>query len=100
MLIRNRYVFYNGLSVYLSSMEFVISTHTMLNVVTTESTNTMNVSMNMIGKDIFGQIGSLMVINKISKHSDKNPDTFLKYSVALEQSSLLLESLTDRKSVV
>jgi hypothetical protein len=91
--IKNKYLLYSGLTTYISSCEYVLSTHSMLSAVSCES-NQLNMSMNFIGKDIIGQLGSLYIINSVSKYSDKNPMKFLKYSILTEQVSIFVESLT------
>lgn len=91
MTTQNKYLFYSGLTTYISSIEYVMSTHSLLETASLNS-NEMNISMNFIGKDIIGQIGSLVIINFVSKYSDKDPMKFLKFSILTEQISIFAES--------
>lgn len=87
-----KYLYWNSFSNFIVSIESVLSTHSML---TTVGANIgVNVSINFIGKDIIGQIGSLYAMNKIGKYIDKEPLRFLKMSLLLEQTSILMECAT------
>jgi hypothetical protein len=88
-----RYVGWSCLSNTVMSIEGVLSTHSMLSVIG-KTSNELTVSVNYIGKDIIGQIGGLFYINRIGKKADKNPISFIKHSMVLQQSAVLLECST------
>jgi hypothetical protein len=83
-----KYVGWYLFSNLVSSVEMVMSTHSMLSVV---GTQTNALSINYIGKDIVGQIGGLWYMNKMSKTVDKNPRNFVNKSIQLEQYSTAVE---------
>ena len=51
-------------------------------------------SINYIGKDIIGQIGSLIFLSGIGNQPDRNPKSFLLWSNIVQQSGFLCMSLT------
>jgi hypothetical protein len=75
------------------SIENVLGTHSSLSVLGKSSTE-LTLSTNFIGKDIIGQVGSLLYMNKIGKNADKDPKKFIKYSMIIQQSAVFLESTT------
>ena len=87
------YILWSSISNIVFSIENVISTHSMLSVVGKASTE-LTLSINFIGKDLIGQLGALTYMNKMGKKADKDPYNFIKYSMCLHQSSVLLENLT------
>lgn len=94
--VNNKYLYFIGwssLSNLIMSMENVLGTHSTLSVLGKSSTE-LTLSANFIGKDIIGQIGSLLYINKMGKKVDKDPKKFIKYSMIIQQSSVFLESVT------
>lgn len=84
-----KYVGWHLFSNLVSSVEMVMSTHSMLSVIGQTSDNAL--SINYIGKDIVGQIGGLWYMNKMSKTVDKNPRNFVNKSIQLEQYSTAVE---------
>lgn len=89
----SRYVGWSCLSNIIISIESVLSTHSMLSVIGRTS-NELTFSVNYIGKDIVGQIGGLWYINKMGVKADKEPNTFIKHSMILQQSAVFLECTT------
>jgi len=87
-----KYVGWYLFSNLISSVEMVMSTHSMLTVIGTHS-NDNALSINYIGKDIVGQIGGLWYMNKMSKTVDKNPRNFVNKSIQLEQYSTAVECI-------
>jgi hypothetical protein len=85
-----KYVGWYLFSNLVSSVEMVMSTHSMLSVIGLHSNNNA-LSINYIGKDIIGQIGGLWYMNKMSKTVDKNPRNFASKSIQLEQYSTAIE---------
>lgn len=68
-----------------------ISTHGMLAVIG-QSTTGVNMSVNYIGRDIVGQMGSLVYMSKMAKYADTNTKHFVNKSMAMQQASLFVES--------
>lgn len=87
------YVKWSCFSNVVISMENVLGTHSMLNVLGKSSTE-LTLSVNFIGKDLIGQLGALTYISKMGKKADSDTKKFIKYSMILQQSSCWLESLT------
>jgi len=88
-----KYVMWSCFSNMIISVESVLSTHSMLSVIG-QTSNELTFSINYIGKDIVGQIGGLWYMNKMGKKIDKNPKIFVKNSMLLQQSAVLLECMT------
>ena len=88
-----RYVVWSCLSNMVISVESVLSTHSMLSVIGSTS-NELAFSVNYVGKDIVGQIGGLWYMNRMGVKADREPVTFVKHSMILQQSAILLECAT------
>lgn len=87
------YVGWSFLSNIIVSVESVLSTHSMLSVIG-QASNDILITTNYIGKDLVGQMGSLWYMNKMGQKADKEPSKFIKYSMAFQQSSILVECAT------
>jgi hypothetical protein len=87
-----KYVGWSFVSNIFVSTQTAIVTDNMLYAINYESESIR--SINYIGKDIIGQIGSLIFLSKIGNQPDKNSKSFLLYSNVIQQSSLLCVSLT------
>lgn len=87
-----KYVGWSFVSNIFVSTQTAIVTDNMLYAINYESESIR--SINYIGKDIIGQIGSLIFLSKIGNQPDKNSKSFLLYSNVIQQSSLLCISLT------
>lgn len=88
-----RYVTWSLTSNILASTQQVLVTHNMLlgiNACDSDTTRTLN----YIGKDIIGQIGSLAYMVKMAENADKNPRKFLAYSNLFQQSSYMVVYVT------
>jgi hypothetical protein len=88
-----RYIKYMGwsfISTICVSLQTTLSTHSMLSAVGDDSTRTVN----YIGKDILGQLGGLLFMAKVGKQADKSPRDFIFMSNAIQQTSIMLMSLT------
>lgn len=72
------------------SIQSVLSTHSMLSVINQSSSNAL-ASMNYVGKDAVGQLGSMLYMSKMATYADNNSKKFIKHSVALQQGALLFE---------
>jgi hypothetical protein len=88
-----KYVAWSSLSNLIISTESVLSTHSMLSTIG-HSSNELTFSINYVGKDIIGQLGGLYFMNKMGSKADKNPKDFIKYSMFLQQSAVVLECAT------
>lgn len=88
-----RYVGWSCLSNMIISAESVLSTHSMLSIIGQASTE-LTFSVNYIGKDIVGQLGGLYYMNKMGEKADKDPSKFIKHSMILQQSAVIMECAT------
>ena len=86
----NKFIGWNFLSNIVCSSQSVLSTHSMLETV--GSASTLNVTtMNYVGKDIIGQIGSIYFLNKFGNYIDKDTKKVVTLCHILQQSSMYLE---------
>jgi len=74
------------------SIESVLASHSMLSSFGVNDNS--NLSLNYISKDIVGQMGGLLIMNKISKKIDDEPSKFLKYSMIFQQTATIAECMT------
>lgn len=88
-----KYVTWSCLSNMITSMESVLSTHSMLSVSGNVS-NELAFSVNYIGKDIIGQTGGIWFMSKMGSKIDKNSKTFITYSMGFQQVAILAECMT------
>lgn len=88
-----RYVGWSSLSNLIISIESVLSTHSMLSTIG-QTSNELAFSVNYVGKDIVGQLGGLYYMNKMGSKADKDPSYFIKHSMILQQSAVILECAT------
>jgi hypothetical protein len=89
----SRYVGWSCFSNFITSIESVLSTHSMLSV-SGHASSELTLSVNYIGKDIIGQIGGLYYMNIMGQKADKDPSKFIKYSMAFQQSAIFIECAT------
>jgi hypothetical protein len=87
-----QYIKWSFISNIIVSAEFVLSTHSVLNSVSI-NTDTIR-TVNYIGKDIIGQVGSLLYLSQIGTKPDDNSKKFLLQSNLIQQTSLFIECLT------
>lgn len=87
------YLKWTFISNVIVSSESVIATHSMLSVISSDYADSTR-TLNYVGKDIIGQIGSLGYMAKMSYKSDSEPRKFLLYSNLIQQSSYLLTTIT------
>ena len=85
-----KYMCWSFISTVCVSLQTTLSTHNMLSAVGDDSTRTVN----YIGKDILGQLGGLLFMAKVGKQADKSPRDFIFMSNAIQQTSIMLMSLT------
>ena len=91
----SNYIFWSGISNFASSMENVIGTDSMLySLDTTPNKELINLSINFIGKDIFGQLGGMYYINKYGKKSDNNPKVWIRNNNIIQQTCIFTECAT------
>ncbi len=89
----NKFIFWSTLSNIIVSIQSTISTHDMLSVIKTGDTN-FEISLNYMSKEIFGQLGSLFILNKIGKNVDLHMNKFKNISLGVQHTSFFIESLT------
>lgn len=91
-----QYLGWSFVSTFLVSAETILSSHSMLSAVSVAATTTATaaVSVNYLGKDMFGQIGGLLLMNKIGRLSDTHPNKFNKHSMVIQQMSTIAECAT------
>ena len=92
----NRYLIYSSCANLICGFETIVSSYSMLHAsgVGKENIELASISLNLLGKDILGQVISLPFINKISKYGDKEPIKYIRNNVILFESANLLECLT------
>lgn len=92
----NRYLIHSSYANLICGFESIVSSYSMLDAsgVGKENIELASISLNLLGKDILGQIISVPIINKISKYGDKNPIKYIRNNVILFELSNLLECLT------
>lgn len=82
-----KFVKWSMLSNVIVSFETAISTHNML--ASLNGGENTHVTINYIGKDIIGQLGSLYYINKVSQTIDKNPYNIVQKCNIMQQFSYM-----------
>lgn len=84
------------LSNVVCGIESVMSTYSMLDAtgVGKDVASLSAISLNLIGKDIVGQIFSVPVTTLTSNYGDKNPINYTKFNVVIYSISNMLEFLT------
>lgn len=93
------YIFYTSLCNVISGVESVLSSYSMLDATGVgkygeEAVSLAAVSLNLMGKDIVGQIVSVPVTAMVSKMGDKDPVKYAKLNVFIFGTSTLLEYIT------
>lgn len=89
----HRYVAWSFASNIFSSMENVLSSHSMLSVVSKADTEVL-ITANYMVKDMIGQLGGLAYVAKMGPQFDKHPRTIALHSTLAQQSSTVVECLT------
>lgn len=87
-----QYVGWSSISTVAISAQSVLATHSMLSVI--GNVSEISASYNYVGKDIIGQTAGLWYMNKMGRDADKNPHKFINRSMTLQQSAVMLESVT------
>ena len=83
-----KYIGWSFISNTIASTQHALSVHNMLLAIDSDTTEIAR-TMNYIGKDIIGQIGSLGYMAKMAKKADQKPTRFLNYAHVAQQSSYL-----------
>ena len=86
-----QFITWSFASTVLVSIQTVLTTNSMLDVVTDSGEYKM---LNYIGKDIIGQMGGVVYMSKMAEKSDKEPEKFINISNAIQQSSFVILSIT------
>lgn len=87
----NQFIGWSFASTVLVSIQTVLTTNSMLDVVTDSGDYK---TLNYIGKDIIGQMGGVVYMSKMSENSDKEPKKFINISNGVQQSSFMLMAIT------
>ncbi len=88
----NQFIGWSFVSNVIMSTEIAMSTHSMLHAI--DNGDEIDRTINYVGKDIIGQIGSLAYMANIGKSVDKNPRKFLLYANIIQQFGVLSISAT------
>ena len=78
----------------LVSMQVAMTTHSMLDVVASADVGSELRTMNYIGKDVIGQIGSLIYMSRMGVVADEKPQGFSTKSGLIQQTSFILMAST------
>ena len=98
-----KYVRWMALNSWATSASYVISTNSMLNSIMVTPSYTNIIATTYVGKDIIGQLGSLMYAWKTGKKADKQPVSYATKGMIVQQSAICLENfanLIDDKNFV
>jgi hypothetical protein len=85
-----KFLFYNFVSTVLISVESVITTHNVLSGVGNDESSR---TMNYVGRDVIGNLGSFLFIGTNGGDADKDPKAFVNKIHMLQQSSYVLTNL-------
>lgn len=77
----------------ISAIESTITTHSILGALISDNVQLYNVSINFMAKDVVSNLGSLYVINKMSRHVDVRPMRSMYIAQCAYQFSMLVECL-------
>lgn len=91
-----KYILYSSLSNIICGFESIISTHSMFSAsgIGKENIELASISLNLLGKDIIGQVFSIPFINKMSKIGNIKPLKYAKINIVIFESSNFLECIT------
>lgn len=78
----------------LVSMQVAMTTHSMLDVISDTTVGSDIRTMNYIGKDVIGQLGSLVYMSRMGVVADERPQGFTRKSGILQQTSFMLMAST------
>ena len=92
----NRYLIYSSLSNTICGFESIISSYSMLHAsgIGIENTVLTSVSLNLLGKDILGQVFSIPFISRFSKYGDKDPIKYIRNNIILFETANFIECST------
>jgi hypothetical protein len=76
-----------------ASIESIMSSHSMLNVVAKADTEVL-MTVNYMAKDILGQLGGIIYISKMGSAFDKYPRTIANHAMTAQQTAIVIECLT------
>lgn len=89
----NKFISWYCLNNVLCGIETVFSTHNMFGALSI-SNDSLNFSLNYIGKDVIGQVIGLGIVSKFAKCGDKNIKQYVIINSIIYESAALLESCT------
>ena len=89
----HRYAFWSFVSNIFSSIEMVMSSHSMLAVVSKSGPEAL-MTANYLLKDMVGQLGGIAYVSKLGSTIDKNPHQIAIRSIAYQQVAMFAECIT------
>jgi len=87
-----KYIRWMALNSWASSASSVISTNSMLSSIMNIPSYTSVIATTYVGKDIMGQLGSLVYAWKTGKKADQQPIKYVTKGALLQQTALFLEN--------
>ena len=85
-----KFLLYNFASTFLVSVESVITTHNVLHGISQDESSR---TLNYVGRDVIGNLGSFLFIGKTSSQADNDPKKFLSKIHAFQQISYGLTNI-------
>jgi hypothetical protein len=85
-----KFMFFNFASTILVSVESVITTHNVLNGVSQDESSR---TLNYVGRDVIGNMGSFLFVGGIGASADKDPKKFLQKVHVTQQLSYALTNI-------
>jgi hypothetical protein len=91
--LHKQYLGWSIVSNSLASMQYVMSTHSMLSVLG-DTSSQVAFSASYVGKDIFGQLGGVIYMNRVGKKADDDPGKFVNKALMIQQCAMAVECIT------
>ena len=88
------YLKWSAINSFSTSICSVISTNSMLSSIITTPSYTSVIATNYIGKDVIGQLGSIIYAWKTGKHADSKPLKYITSGSILLQTSFFIENFS------
>jgi hypothetical protein len=87
-----KFMFFNFASTIVVSVESVITTHNVLNGVSQDESSR---TLNYVGRDVIGNMGSFLFVGGIGASADKDPKKFLQKVHVTQQLSYALTNIAE-----
>ncbi len=88
-----KFLLWSSISNTIISIQSTLSTHEMLSIIG-KSDNDYSMSMNYMSKEIFGQLGGLLILNTFSSNIDNNIKKYKNRALFLQHIALFIETIT------